>query len=370
MINHFDFISLFSNKVIKDIVNYEIIELTPGVYTTTLFKPNSCIFIINESVFYCLPVLQPVLNDVKFVIYLYAYLDNIQIDNEIRLYIKKHIFQFLLIIYLTLSNKDELYAFVNHMLSSIPLTKGMTRNPSNKNLQFYHMTICSILNTIQLDLYTTLYTQNFESQDLVTISIHTYRDIIYVFSIIYKKLKMLYYNIINYNIQKLGLIPIYWPLSFKFKMHLFTNLKTSTLFFNHINVTIKRQFLYALQNIQTNDILSSDIIVFYFSFIPKIPDQVIEKYQDIKKFTSILYSIPKIQNRKFASTNHLIPKTSLIIILQYITLHLICWQNVWEKMRWPINIHILNNIKIYRKNNITPNFNLLKNILFWPLTDI
>ena len=199
------------------------------------------------------------------------------------------------------------------------------------------------------------------------VSMRIYKSLLVILYFIYLRCYTGFMSTVGSKINSMGKIPMYWPLNFKMRLRLLAETMHADQIFDHVRRISKcLPIIYPLQHKKPNTRLTFHEIVYFLDYLPWTDIH----FEELETFAHTIYRQP---DPKYNS--HLIvpnPRTldRSLLLRQYVILRMPNWEHIWYRLKWPLNRHIIQNIRTYRSANVLPNVDFLKRVLFFPLITI
>lgn len=364
------FISVFPKCVINDILVFRNGEMYPCRRDISLIK-NNFMYVCHHSNKICLPYMKNSLSSNYFSLYFMTIVNQSKLPSEIKHHILTQILCYINLILCSIYYIVDIKQQCHHLLVMDKEDLiGKTTTDLSTAINYYSLIIKDFITYIKDDMEKSIYIEQTSDMQLLKRSRIVYNNILSIVNQQYLILRSKDRQHIQSSLESLGCIPSYWPTSFKFRTHLFSNFKTAPRLFNKVHNYFGRlPHLYPIQNINKISRLSTDEVVHYYNFIPKVTESYLKQFTCLNEFVSLLYIRTDTQRRKRSSTIEYLPSSTNDILLQYITLHLPQWENIWLMMKWTINIQLYRNLLIYRSGQRTFDESLFLKLLFYPILE-
>lgn len=275
-------------------------------------------------------------------------------NSEIEWFMKEHLrehFLFYVLLVLFVGDKNLRDTSITYMIQ-----QSETRKTSEGDLRQLNVFIGSVqefITSLHEVVVSLLTSQDPKMQSVI---MNFYLTTAYMLSEIYRDLYDVFTENIDLSLKSIGLIPIYWPESYKMRLRLLCELKDHKLILAHLNYI--KPYFPLFQCIQRKDgipTLNPTELLYYMEHLPDIQFTFIKPGDELDKFLNKLY---------VKDTAFLRPKDAKTALKQYFVVHLLRWDIIWKKCIWPVNRQLAQNIIDYRSSNPTPDALFWKRILF------
>ena len=247
--NHQKFIDLIPYQILKDIWKEDTLIHPPDPKSFKTIQENDFFLTLYEISVNVHMYVIPEIPHIVLLTYINETISKAPFDNDIKQFLTKNfVFILLLVLLVNNGNRFKVYSVQCQNLFGMRID---LKDPINQYLFDIHKNIWEEMSP--------------KNKNIQAVSIELYSDVLYILKFIYSKLFEIDMNKINYAISDLGVMPSYWPISYKLRIRLIGSLRNSNLIFNGLDI-LKRKHsrLYAVQNRENLYPLTTDEIIFLY----------------------------------------------------------------------------------------------------------
>ncbi len=368
--NPLEFLETFSPKLRNDILSYPKTKSPPSVAIVNTSITNRTIYFMKHIQLADEYNTHKLANNSLFKFIIYT-MQQARLEQHLHQHIYKNMLFYVMMMF-CMPDQSQWYINVIFCINT-DKHRRVSEFESLLDLSESVATIVKYMTQLYISLSNALFQVPDSSTPASTSQINSvsfviYQDLVHILNSLYVGIYNVYMYNVNICVSELGYVPSYWPKTLKMRLCLYTNLISSNLIINTIQ--IKKPVRWALFPMQYNnrkEPIDTDTLIHFLCYLPIIDETDKDIIEHLNMFSDTIYMRPKQINGYpsiIDTYKELRPVSNNVLLRQYIVLHLYKWEAIWCKCKWPMTRTLYNTITIYRQSTPIPNTDLLFYILF------